>query len=55
MTVRTNITKRMKGSVPKEIENKMHGRTERDKEMNHTQQLPWLVNNILFCYEGKTL
>ena len=23
------------------------------EEMNHTQQLPWLVYNILFCYEGK--
>ena len=22
------------------------------EEMNQTQQLPWLVNNVLFCYEG---
>ena len=22
------------------------------QEMNQTQQLPWLVNNKLFCYEG---
>ena len=22
------------------------------EEMNQTQQPPWLVNNILFCYEG---
>ena len=24
------------------------------KEMNQTQQPPWLVNNILFCYEVET-
>ena len=24
------------------------------EEMNLTQQPPWLVNNILFCYEGET-
>ena len=24
------------------------------EEMNQTQQLPWLVNNILFCYGGET-
>ena len=24
------------------------------EEMNQTQQPPWLVNNILFCYEEKT-
>ena len=23
------------------------------EKMNQTQQLPWLVNNILFCYEGE--
>ena len=23
------------------------------EEMNQTQQPPWLVNNILFCYEGE--
>ena len=22
------------------------------EDMNQTQQSPWLVNNILFCYEG---
>ena len=24
------------------------------KDMNQTQQPPWLVINILFCYEGET-
>ena len=24
------------------------------EEMNQTQQTPWLVNNILFSYEGET-
>ena len=24
------------------------------EEMNQTQQPPWLVNNILFCYEEET-
>ena len=23
------------------------------EKMNQTQQTPWLVNNILFCYEGE--
>ena len=26
---------------------------EEQKEMNQTQRPPWLVNNILFCYEGE--
>ena len=24
------------------------------EEMNQTQQSPWLVYNILFCYKGET-
>ena len=28
------------------------GEQKEREEMNQTQQPPWLVNNILFCYEG---
>ena len=31
---------------------KIYGRTDRDEVMNQIQQSTWLVNNILFCYEG---
>ena len=29
------------------------GEQKEREEMNQTQQPPWLVNNILFCYEAE--
>ena len=39
------------GSVTGKTGTNIYGRTE---EINQTQQPLWLVNNILFCYEGET-
>ena len=34
------------------LEQRYMGKQMEIEEINQTQQLPWLVNNKLFCYEG---
>ena len=34
----------------KRLEQRYMGEQMEIQEMNQTQQLPWLVNNTLFCY-----
>ena len=39
-------------SVPKKTGTKIYGRTDGDRINKLDTKIPWLVNNILFCYEG---
>ena len=34
------------------LEQRYMGQQKEIEDMNQTQQPPWLVNNILFCYEN---
>ena len=40
------------GVYLRRLERRYMGEQMEIKEMNQTQQLPWLINNILICYEG---
>ena len=60
MTERTKTKKENERSIKptrvylRRLEQRYMEEKKEIKEMNQTQQPPWLVNNILFCYEVET-
>ena len=42
---------KFKNATLSRLEQRYMGEQKEIEEMNQTQTAPWLINNILFCYE----